>query len=57
MLPMMSNDLGKALVRKVISPAGSMLGSGMLVFKKVLSGAVFKGFGIVVFDGSTIMVL
>ena len=56
-LPLESNDLGKAVMREVISFAAPLVCSGMLVFSKDLSCAVFRGFGIMVLEGGVIMVL
>ena len=56
MLPIVSNDLGKALMREVIPLAASLVGSGILVFSKGLTG-VFRGFGIMVLEGGVIMAL
>ena len=38
----MSNDLGNAFMREVMSLAASMLGSGTLAFSKDLSGIVLE---------------
>ena len=56
MLLIMSNDHGKATIRDVIPLAALILGSGMLVFNDDLSGAVFRSFGIMVFEGGIYMV-
>ena len=54
-LPIVSNDLGKVLMRDVISLASSMLGSGTFPFSKGLSSVVFRGFGMMVLEGGVIM--
>ena len=43
MLPMVSNDFGKAFVREVISLVVPLLGSGIIVLCMALSG-VLGGF-------------
>ena len=57
MLPIESNNLGKAAIREVISLAVSILGSESLVFKEGLSGAVFRGFRIMVLEWDIDLVL
>ena len=44
MIPVMSNDLGKAAIWEVISVAALTLGSKALSFKEGLKGCCFTGF-------------
>ena len=41
MLPMVLNDLGKPLMKEVISMAASLVGSGVLVFQQGLKWCCF----------------
>ena len=57
MFPVTSIDLGKAAIREVISLAALILDSGTLICNEGLSGAVFRGFGNMVFEWGINMIL
>ena len=57
MLPIVSNDLGTAAMKEVMSLAVLILVSGMLVFNEGLSSAVFRTFRIMVLEVGVLMVL